>query len=143
MKLVMAGLLLLLMALPAQARHKGHHAHRHHARHVGGGQIVPNPAGCPRTLFCGCGVARFVFGQVDGPMRPLWLASEWLRRFARATPAPGMVAVRKDRHHVLAIKEVRGNGRVLAYDPNSGGHKTRVHEVSLARYTVVDPQRRL
>lgn len=142
MKLVMAGLLLLITALPAQARHKSHHAHRHYARHVGSGQIVPNPAGCPRVAFCGCGVARFIFGKVDGAMRPLWIAAEWLR-FARAAPAPGMVAVRKDRHHVLAIKEVLGNGRVLAYDPNSGGHKTRVHERSLAGYTVVDPRRRI
>lgn len=141
MKLVMAGLLLLLMALPAQARHKGHHAHRHHARHVGGGQIVPNPAGCPRVEFCGRGVAREIFGQIDGAMRPLWLAREWLRRFARAEPAPGMVAARA--HHVFAIKRVLGPNRVLAYDPNSGHHKTRVHERSLAGYTVVDPQRRL
>jgi hypothetical protein len=41
-----------------------------------------------------------------------------------------MVAAR--RHHVFVIKRVLGGGRVLAYDANSGGHKTRLHVRSLA-----------
>ena len=52
---------------------------------------------------------------------------------------PGMVAVR--RHHVFVIREVVDAVRhiVLAYDPNSGGHKTRLHLRSLAGYSVRDP----
>lgn len=135
MRSMIAGLLLLLTALPAQARHHRHHHVRHH--HVPQGAVVAHPTGCPRVAFCGCGTAVRVFGA---PIRSLWLAANWLR-FRRAAPAPGMVAVR--RHHVFAIVETRGRGRVLAYDPNSGGHLTRVHLRSLAGYTVVDPRQRI
>jgi hypothetical protein len=100
------------------------------------GQIVAHPAGCPHVAFCGCGVARYIFNKIDGAMRSLWLAANW-RRFPPAEPGPGMVAYRA--HHVFAIVENRGNGRVLAYDPNSGGHATRIHEVSLAGFRVVNP----
>jgi hypothetical protein len=48
-----------------------------------------------------------------------------------------MVAAR--RHHVFVIKRVLGGGKVLAYDANSGGHKTRLHVRSLAGFVVVDP----
>jgi hypothetical protein len=41
--------------------------------------------------------------------------------------------------HVFAIEEVLGDGRVLAYDPNSGGHRTRIHVVSLRGFHVVNP----
>lgn len=97
------------------------------------GSIKPHPSGCPRTAFCGCGVSERVYGH---PVRELWLAANWFR-FPRAAPAPGTVAVR--RHHVFYIERVEGDGRVIAYDPNSGGHLTRVHEVSLAGYVVVRP----
>lgn len=103
-----------------------------------GAEIVAHPAGCPRVAFCGCGVARYVFGRIDGAMRSLWLAASWLK-FPRAEPAPGMVAVHRGGHHVLAIIAYLGGGRALAYDPNSGGHLTRRHVVSLAAYRVVDP----
>ncbi len=46
------------------------------------------------------------------------------------TRHPVWSAVR--RGHVFAIIENKGNGRVLAYDPNSGHHKTRIHVRSLA-----------
>lgn len=95
--------------------------------------ILPHPAGCPRRAFCGCGAAVEVFGK---PVRSLWLAANWLR-FPRAAPAPGMVAAR--RGHVFVIREVLGNGRVLAYDANSGGRKTRLHVRSLAGFIVVNP----
>lgn len=96
-------------------------------------QILPHPTGCPRRAFCGCGAAVEVFGK---PIRSLWLAANWLR-FPRAAPAPGMVAAR--RGHVFIIKQVLGGGKVLAYDANSGGRKTRLHVRSLAGFTVVDP----
>jgi len=83
------------------------------------GRILPHPAGCPRRVFCGCGAAVEVFGK---PVRAFWLAANWLR-FPRAAPAPGMVAAR--RGHVFLIREVLGGGKVLAYDANSGGRKTR------------------
>ena len=96
-------------------------------------QLLPHPSGCPRQAFCGCGAAVEVFGR---PIRRLWLAANWLR-FPRTAPAPGMVAAR--RHHVFVIKRVLGDGKVLAYDANSGGHKTRLHVRSLAGFIVVDP----
>lgn len=97
-------------------------------------QILPHPANCPRRAFCGCGASVEVFGR---PIRSLFLAANWLR-FPRAPPAPGMVAAR--RGHVFVIKQVLGGGRVLAYDANSGGRKTRLHVRSLAGFVVVDPR---
>ncbi len=96
--------------------------------------IVDHPSGCPRTQFCGCGVAVKVFGK---PVRDLWLAANW-RKFRSAEPAPGRVAWRYG--HVYYIIEVLGHNKVLAYDPNSGKHLTRVHVRSLAGYRVVDPR---
>lgn len=96
-------------------------------------RIVPNPEGCPRVSFCGCGTALHIFGK---NVRAAWLAAWWFR-FPSATPGPGKVAVR--RHHVFAILRDLGRGRVLAYDPNSGGHKTRIHVRSLRGYSVRDP----
>lgn len=97
-------------------------------------QILPHPPGCPRRAFCGCGAAVEVFGR---PIRSLWLAANWLR-FPRASPAPGMVAAR--RGHVFVIRQVLGGGKVLAYDANSGGRRTRLHVRSLAGFVVVDPR---
>lgn len=96
-------------------------------------QIVAHPAGCPRSLFCGCGTAVHIFGS---PIRSLWLAANWLK-FPRAAPGPGMVAARHG--HVFAIEKDLGNGMVLAYDPNSGRGLTRIHVVSLRGYSVVNP----
>ena len=132
--MIVAILTLIISASSSEARP------RSHVRHFAtAGTIVAHPAGCPRTRFCGCGVARYIFGRIDGAMRPLWLAREWFR-FPRAQPAPGMVAVR--RHHVFAIKENLGGGRVLAYNPNSGRRLTREHVMSLTGYRVVDPHGR-
>lgn len=97
-------------------------------------QIVAHPAGCPRTRFCGCGVSVRVFGR---PVRDLYLAANW-RRFPSAHAAAGMVAWRHG--HVFYIEQSYGDGTVLAYDPNSGRHLTRVHRRSLAGYRVVDPR---
>lgn len=98
-----------------------------------GATILPHPEGCPRRAFCGCGAAVEVFGR---PIRSLWLAANWLR-YPRTSPAPGMVAAR--RGHVFVIKQVLGNGQVLAFDANSGGRKTRLHVRSLAGFVVVNP----
>ena len=114
MKLVVT-LALLLIATPVKA------------------EIVSHPQGCPKRLFCGCGVSVKIFGK---PIRELFLARNWFK-FPKAHPAPGMVAVR--RHHVMAIVAVDGNGNAVVYDPNSGGRKTRVHTRSLAGFVVVNP----
>jgi hypothetical protein len=95
--------------------------------------VQPHPAGCPARAFCGCGVSVKVFGH---SVRDLWKATAWLR-FRRTTAAPGMVAVW--RHHVAYIISTDGNGNAVLYDPNSGGHKTRIHERSIRGATIVDP----
>lgn len=95
---------------------------------------LPHPVGCPRVAFCGCGVAVKVFGQAR---RDLFRAAAWFQ-FPRATPATGMVAVR--RHHVMYILDAHGNGTARVYDPNSGRHRTHEHTRSLAGYRVVNPR---
>ena len=96
--------------------------------HIVGGR----PAGCPHA-FCGCGTSLHIFGRI---IPELNLAANW-RRFPPASPAPGMVAWRYG--HVFAIESVNSDGTVVAYDPNSGGHRTRVHTVSLRGFHVVNP----
>lgn len=97
-------------------------------------EVVGHPPGCPKELFCGCGVSVEIFGR---PIRELFLARNWFK-FPRAHPAPGMVAVRK--HHVMAIRAVDANGNVVVYDPNSGQRKTRIHTRSLKGFVVVNPR---
>lgn len=161
MRAILATLLICLFAMPASAKH-------HHHRHaINGGQfqfaenqsyavkqkrrhrtarkavkvtgnaptIMPHPPGCPQRAFCGCGVSLFVFGKAVA-QGGLAIAAEWLR-FPRAEPGPGMVAAR--RGHVFAILKNLGRGKVLAYDPNSGRHQTRIHVRSLRGFAVVDP----
>lgn len=109
-------------------RIQSHASQNRQASIVGG-----RPAGCPRR-YCGCGVSLKVFGRI---IPELNLAANWVRKFPRTRPAAGMVAAR--RGHVFYIKAYLGGNVALAYDPNSGGGKTRIHERSLAGYTVVDP----
>lgn len=116
------------------ARRRHHRSHRHrHAHHA---QVLAHPAGCPWRAFCGCGASVEVFGH---PVPDLFLSSNW-GRFRQAAPAPGMVAWRHG--HVFVIREVYGDGTVLAYDANSGGHRTQLHRRSLAGYRVVNPHAR-
>lgn len=153
---VVAGALLIAVA-PADAR-AGHHHHEAtladmvgHLWHkavaamadagglaeTGGiddSQILPHPSGCPHTAFCGCGVAVKVFGEAR---RDLWAAAAW-RRFPRAACGSGRVAVWSG--HVAYIQECHGDGTATLYDPNSGGHLTRIHRRSLAGATIVDPR---
>jgi hypothetical protein len=95
--------------------------------------ILNHPAGCPGRAFCGCGASVRIFGK---PVRSLYLAANWFR-FPKANPAPGMAAVR--RHHVFVMERHISGNIWLAYDANSGGHRTRLHARSLAGYTVVNP----
>jgi hypothetical protein len=97
-------------------------------------QIVSHPRGCPARAFCGCGASVRVFGR---QVRSLWLASNWFR-FPRSYPAPGMVAVR--RHHVFVLESHLGGKTWLAYDANSGRHRTQIHPRSIAGYTIVNPR---
>lgn len=96
-------------------------------------QIVAHPAGCPRTLFCGCGAAREL-GLSDPS---LWAVKSWYR-FPRAAAAPGMALIWGERH-VAAIRLVHSDGTATVYDANSGGGLTRVHRISLNGLVVVDP----
>jgi hypothetical protein len=101
------------------------------------GEIVEHPAGCPRSLFCGCGASVHVFGH---PVRSLYLVSNWYQ-FPRTAPAPGM-AVLFGRQHVAIIEEYHADNTATLYDANSGGGLTRVHRVKIAGLTVVDPHGR-
>lgn len=136
MKRLLAVVAVILFATsPAFAKH---HHHKHHRIHYdySGERIVAHPAGCPRIAFCGCGVSVKVFGR---SIKELWRAAAWYK-FDRASPAPGMVAVRN--HHVMYIESYDGNGNAVVYDPNSGGHQTRIHTRSLAGYRIVNPTTR-
>ena len=97
------------------------------------GMVVGSrPEECPRS-FCGCEASRYVFGKV---LPELNLASNWMR-FPRASPAPGMVAVRN--HHVMVLMSHAGGNDWLVHDGNSGGRLTREHVVPISRYVVVNP----
>jgi hypothetical protein len=103
-------------------------------------QIVAHPVGCPRRLFCGCGVSVKAFGK---PIRELFLASNYGYYFNVGQFAPGNAAWRPG--HVVYI--LGGTlSDALTYDPNSGHGKTRIHRQNLSRYRIADlssPKRRL
>jgi len=122
--------LCVLFANPAEARHH-HFNHHHYQREV---TIVSHPSGCPGRAFCGCGAAVRVFGS---PRRDLWAARAWYR-FPRTSPAAGMVGVRA--HHVFVLETHVGGDVWQVYDANSGGRATRIHNRSIAGYTIVDPR---
>ena len=139
LKVVFPVACLLLFSVPAEA-------HPHHYRHQQLRSVVSfvadhqsdertvggRPSGCPHA-FCGCEASLFRFGRI---IPQLNLASNW-RHFPRATPAPGMAAVRSG--HVM-ILQAHVDGDVWnVHDGNSGGHVTREHSRSIAGYTIVDP----
>src|ERR1044071_1393760 len=108
----------------------------HHVRRsydASGNVIGGAPEGCPRTAFCGCALALRVFGT---HVRTLWPARAWFK-YPRTYAHSGAVAV-TSRHVSQLISHVEGT-RWLAYDPNSGGHKTRIHERDIRGTTLVDP----
>jgi hypothetical protein len=104
-----------------------------HAAYTIAERIVAHPSGCPARQFCGCGASIEVFGH---PVRGLYLAANWYK-FPRAQPAPNTVAVRP--HHVFVLKQHVEGTKWVVYDANSGKHLTRVHERSIAGYTIVKP----
>lgn len=91
------------------------------------------PSGCPRQ-YCGCGTSLKIFGRI----RPeLNLAANWVRKFPRTAPAPGMAAARSG--HVMLLMEHVGGDKWKVYDSNSGGGLTRVHVRSIRGFAVVNP----
>ena len=100
----------------------------------GNGVVVGRrPAGCPHA-FCGCEASLYVFGEMR---RDLFLASNWIRKFPRTAPAPGMVAARN--HHVMVLISHAGGNDWMVHDGNSGGGLTRDHVMSISGYVIVDP----
>jgi hypothetical protein len=101
---------------------------------INGTVIGGRPSGCPHE-FCGCEASLYLFGKI----RPeLNLASNWIRKFPRTSPAPGMAAAREG-HVMVLMKHVSGNDW-LVHDGNSGHHLTREHVRSIRGYVIVDPQ---
>ncbi len=92
------------------------------------------PIDCPRA-FCGCEASLYLFGHVRADLN---LASNWMRRFPRTSPAPGMAAVRN--HHVFVLMSHVGGSNWLVHDGNSGRGLTREHVRSISGYIVVNPQ---
>jgi hypothetical protein len=102
--------------------------------HAGRGQILGGrPAGCP-SRYCGCATAIKIFGR----HRPeLNLAANWVRKFPRTAPAPGMAAARSG--HVMVLMEHVGGDQWKVWDANSGGGLTRIHVRSIRGFAVVNP----
>ena len=100
----------------------------------GGAVVNRRPQGCPRA-FCGCEASLYLFGKI----RPdLNLASNWIRKFPRTSPAPGMAAARSG-HVMVLMSHVEGNNW-LVHDGNSGGGLTREHVRSIKGYVIVNPR---
>ena len=117
MRFILALAAFCLIAMPSEAR------------------IVGHPSGCPSTAFCGCGTSIWAFGH---SVRSLWLARAWLR-FPRAQAASGNVAIFRGGGHVAGIIQAFRDGTALLYDPNSGGHQTRIHRRSIRGAIIVNP----
>ena len=99
-----------------------------------GAVVNRRPQGCPHA-FCGCEASPYLFGKI----RPeLNLASNWVRKFPRTSPAPGMAAARSG-HVMVLMSHVEGNNW-LVHDGNSGGGLTREHVRSIKGYVIVNPR---
>jgi hypothetical protein len=105
-------------------------AHRHYG---GEGVIGGRPSGCP-FQFCGCEASRYLFGKIIADLN---LAANWLHRFPRAAPAPGMAAARN--HHVMVLISHVEGPMWLVHDGNSGHHLTREHVRSINGFVIVNP----
>ena len=99
-----------------------------------GNIIGGRPAGCPRA-FCSCEASRYLFGAIRADLN---LASNWIRKFPRTSPASRMAAVRN--HHVMILMSQVGGSNWLVHDGNSGDGVTREHVRSISGYIIVDPQ---
>ena len=131
--LVLASVVALTAPVVATPRH--HHT-THHRIHFDSGDtkiVGSRPTGCPYA-FCGCEASIYLFGHIK---KDLNLAANWIRKFPRAHPAPGMAAARN--HHVMVLMSHVEGSNWLVHDGNSGGHLTREHVVDISPYTVVDP----
>jgi hypothetical protein len=104
-----------------------------HASASGEGVIGRRPAGCPRR-FCGCEASLYLFGKIDPYLN---LAANWVRKFPRAHPAPGMAAARPG--HVMVLLAHAGGDDWMVRDGNSGGGYTREHVRSIRGFKIVDP----
>jgi hypothetical protein len=96
--------------------------------------VGARPGECPR-YFCGCEASLYLFGHVRSDLN---LASNWMRKFPRTSPAPGMAAVRN--HHVFVLMSHVSGSNWLVHDGNSGHGLIREHVRSISGYTVVDPK---
>ena len=150
-KFILALIALIAFSFPAQARHlrhyqNHHHSYRHHYHRHGdhmpviawqhnrsSGVIGGRPSGCPHA-YCGCEASRFVFGVIKADLN---LAANWIRKFSRTSPAPGMAAARN--HHVFVLISHVGGSNWLVHDGNSGHGLTREHVRSISGYIVVNP----
>jgi hypothetical protein len=123
------------------------HAIRARAATAGNGAVQPRvvtdangsvigrrPAGCPHA-FCGCEASLYLFGHIRAELN---LAANWLRKFPRTSPAPGMAAVRN--HHVMVLVSPVDGNDWLVHDGNSGGGLTREHVRSINGYVIVNPR---
>jgi hypothetical protein len=113
--------------------------HVGHVRHAildpnGNETVVGHrPRGCPHA-FCGCEASLYKFGKI---IPALNLASNWIRKFPRTSPAPGMAAARSG-HVMILLSHVRGK-EWMVHDGNSGGGLTREHVRSISGYVIVNP----
>ena len=91
-----------------------------------------------RGLWCGCGSADEVgLPNEDGHWN---LASNWFE-LPRAAPGHNMACVRNG--HVSVLKREAGAPNLwMAYDPNSGGGRARLHVINIDRNcaAIVDPK---
>jgi hypothetical protein len=102
------------------------------------GQVIGGrPSGCPHA-FCGCEASIYKFGRI---IPALNLAYNWIRKFPRTSPAPGMAAARSG--HVMILISFVGGSEWLVHDGNSGRHLTREHVRSIAGYVIVNPNAQL
>lgn len=96
--------------------------------------VGARPFGCPHA-FCGCEASLYLFGQIHPDLN---LASNWIRKFPTASPAPGMAAVRN--HHVFVLMSHVSGSNWLVHDGNSGHGLIREHVRSISGYSVVNPK---
>ena len=97
------------------------------------GVVGGRPSGCP-SRFCGCEASLYVFGTIRAELN---LAYNWVRKFPRTEPAPGMVAARSG--HVMVLMSHAGGNDWMVHDGNGGRGKTWEHVRSIRGYTIVNP----